>query len=256
MDSIQVTLFDPRYDAPVERSWKGFINPKNPAGQLSLHAKGWGFSFDYTGQERDGWSCTIKTDDFSAYLQILPTITPFTKYDNKFSHEYTLLHFFRNRVQGQIKVDGRDIHLQDALGYYDHCFGTVPTRSKWHWIAVQNEGFSLSSLMNYGPFAQCYTQCFDSQKRWIRLDQDVSFECDPEYQWTKPWKITSPDMDLELVVLQRSQNRQKIPPLLPFIINIDHSECYVRVRGTVRIDGNWVDTGDLFGVLEEHHGKW
>ena len=33
-------------------------------------------------------------------------------------------------------------------------------------------------------------------------------------------------------------------------------EAFVRARGTVRVDGTWVDLGAMHGVMEEHHGRW
>ncbi len=45
LDSITVSLFDPSSGNPVQRIWKGFIDPARPAGQLCLKAKGADFFF-------------------------------------------------------------------------------------------------------------------------------------------------------------------------------------------------------------------
>lgn len=263
VDSFHIVLFDPAHPTPIERSWKGYIVSDNPPSQLCLQAHDKDFSFDYRGSAALGWHCHIHAKDFSVNLHMRPTVPAFTKYDNMFDHEYTLLHFFGNTVEGFINTRGHEYRFRNALGYYDHCFGKVPARSRWHWIAVQNREFALASLMNYGATAQCYTQCYsrsgaphEACDRWIRLDQDVSFECNPESRWKAPWLITSPEMELELQIIQRSSTRERIPPLVPVLISLDHEECFVKVRGKVRIDGRWQHTGDLYGVLEEHHGHW
>ncbi len=262
VDAFHISFFDTVSGKLVERSWKGYISPVNPPDHLSLLVDSPRFHLDYHGRGEQEWQCHIAANDFSADLHIRPQLPVFTKFDNMFDHEYTLLHYFGNQVDGFIQAEGREYRLHGAQGYYDHCFGKVPARSRWHWIAVQSPEFALASLMNYGATPQCYTQCYsrsgphDVRERWIRLDQDTSFEYNPEKRWSEPWHITSPDMDLELTVLQRCHTKERIPPLLPFLISIDHDECFVKVRGQVRLDGRWSNTGELYGVLEEHHGHW
>lgn len=263
IDAFHVAFFSPTHNELTEINWKGYIHPDNPANQLCLKIDHKNLTLDYRGSAALGWNCHIRAKEFAADLRIRPRQPAFTKYDNMFDHEYTLLHFFGNTVEGFVQAKGREHRFHKALGYYDHCFGKVPTRSRWHWIAVQSQEFALASLVNYGPTAQCYTQCYSRSAaprevcdRWIRLDQDVSFECDPEQKWSQPWRITSPEMDLELHILQRSRTQERIPPGIPILLSIDHEQCYVKVRGKVRLDGRWQHTGDLYGVLEEHHGHW
>jgi len=263
VDSFHFVLFNPKTGKLDECAWKGYLDAEILPGQAFLRHVGKGVHLEYRGDERNGWTYTMRYQGISIDLNIEATTPPFTKYDNMFVDEYALLHFFHNRVSGNVQTPHGNYVLNNALGYYDHCFGAIPRKSRWHWIAVQNEHFALASLMNYGPTPQCYTQgYFVSQapesacRRWIRFDQDVSFECDPLHTTCAPWRVTSPDMDLTLDILQRSKVKTRIPPLVPFLIKIDHGEHFVRLHGRVRVDGMWIETGDLFGVLEEHHGVW
>lgn len=270
MDSISVGLFDARNPAAILATWKGYLDSDNPQNRLSLKAKSKKFTLDYTGSGTDGegWKAEIESETISASLEIKPTISPFTKFDNLFVDEYTLLHFFMNRVNGSITTrssgNEKTYTVTNALGYYDHCFGTVPKKTKWHWIAVQSETCVLASLMNYGTYAQCYTEAYftgggapeSARGRWIRLDQDVSFECYHHDRFTKHWRVTSPDMALKLVVIQAECEKERIPPIVPFLVNLDHWQCSVSLSGWIRVDGEWIETGDLHGVLEEHHGTW
>jgi hypothetical protein len=270
MDSISIGLFDAKNPETILAEWKGYLDSDNPQNRLSLKAKSKKFTFDYTGSGTgsEGWKAEISSDTISASLEIKPTISPFTKFDNLFVDEYTLLHFFMNRVNGSVTTrtsgSGKTYTITDALGYYDHCFGTVPKKTKWHWIAVQSQTCALASLMNYGTYAQCYTEVYftvgaapeSAQGRWIRLDQDVSFECYHHDRFTKHWRVTSPDMALKLVVIQAECEEERIPPLVPFLVNLDHWQCSVNVSGWIRVDGEWIETGDLHGVFEEHNGTW
>jgi Protein of unknown function (DUF2804). len=267
MDSISVALFDPKNGSSVEASWKGFLDRDNPPDRLSLKADSKNFAFSYSGEAKTGWHAKIESDSIIASLSMEPTIPYFTKFDNLFVDDYTLLHFFMNRAKGEVKTlsggNPRSYAIDGGLCYYDHCFGTVPAKTKWHWIAVQGETCALASLMNYGAYAQRYTEVFftdgvaeSARNRWIRLDQDVSFECYPSDRFAKHWRITSPDMALKLEVIQTSYERERIPPVVPFIVKLDHWQCSVSVGGWIRVDGTWVEVRDLRGVLEEHHGNW
>jgi hypothetical protein len=278
LDSITVSIFDPASGKPIQHIWKGFTDSARPDGQLSLKAKGKNFSFSYTGSAETGWVAEIDSPEISARLEIKPRIPSFTKDDDNFRQRYTLLHFFQNVVNGEIRAGGKTLKVENALAYYDHCFGKVPRESKWHWIALQSERCAIASLVNYGEFAQRYTQAYfagnvptKAADRWIRLDQNVSFEYpasgaanpgadsdidDSAARFGVPWRVTSPDMNLELEFIMRSAEKERIPPLIPFIIKIDHVQCFVRARGSIRVDGSWVETGDLYGVFEEHHGVW
>ncbi|MEQ9363696.1 MAG: hypothetical protein RIF32_05610, partial [Leptospirales bacterium] len=84
------------------------------------------------------------------------------------------------------------------------------------------------------------------------LDQAVSFEFQKKDKWKQTWRVTSPDMDLAVTVFQRKTDKTWIP----LLINLVHTEIYVKAAGVVRVDGVWVETGDMFGVMEEHKGFW
>lgn len=227
------------------------------------------FYFDYTdvpGGRADSDSCKNEWNlDFSSNkkdfsmsgsFMMNQQIPRFTKYDNFFSDTYTLLHYFQNKVSGTLNINGTDYKIENGLGYQDHCYGTVPRKTKWHWIAVQGETCALASLMNYGPYAQQYTESYFgnvfNKNDWVRLNQDVSFECYGENRFQKHWRITSPDMHLKCEIL--SWNNQN--NWIPLFVNLKHYECYVKVEGHIKVNNEWKETGAMYGVLEEHFGKW
>jgi hypothetical protein len=148
---------------------------------------------------------------------------------------YGLLHYFHNIASGNIEIRGHKYHLTDALTYFDHCWGRVPSRTGWHWLAVQNPQLALSSLVNYGPYAQRYTQAWfsentDSPRRreWVRLEQSVSFERLDVMGPGLPWRVSSSDLELEVHALQSKTNHTRIPPFTRFLVDLHHTEIYVR----------------------------
>lgn len=263
----------------VQASFMGFIKTTNEQNKLDLSVNRGNeqksFYFDYTdtqGGRLESESCNNKwnlafaskkaKDSNKNKVQIKGSFTieqvipRFTKYNNFFCNTYTLLHYFQNKVCGTLTVNGKEYVINNALGYQDHCFGTVPRKTKWHWIAVQGKDCALASLMNYGSYAQQYTEAYfgtePSKNNWIRLNQDVSFECYEENRFLKHWRITSPDIDLRCKTFSWNNQNNFIPP----IINLQHYECYVKVEGRIKVNNEWKPTGKMYGVLEEHFGIW
>ena len=35
-----------------------------------------------------------------------------------------------------------------------------------------------------------------------------------------------------------------------------HTEATITANGRVRVDGRWIDTGPMHGVMEQHGGRW
>ena len=68
--------------------------------------------------------------------------------------------------------------------------------------------------------------------------------------------ITSIDLDLLVEPQQLVTDRTKFLPLLGGFVNLAHTEMFVKARGRVRVDGVWLSTGPMVGVMEEHHGHW
>jgi hypothetical protein len=153
--------------------------------------------------------------------------------------------------------------LDDARAYYDHCYGTLPAHTGWHWLAVQNHDVALSSLVNYGPYAQRYTHAWFSERsgsprsnEWVRLEQSVSFERRRPGDWTQPWRVTSSELDLEVRLIMHETRRTRIPPLTRFLVDLSHTEVFVEASGRIRVDGTWVAVDHLVGAMEEHYGRW
>ncbi|MCX7749325.1 MAG: DUF2804 family protein [Clostridia bacterium] len=264
-DHFKFTLFD--YGANPKSSLSFEKNIVLDLGQqknrLSLNYRSKNLIIGYNGDEKEGWSFHFSNRDYNIKIKINPSAPPFTKHDNNFVNCYSLMHFFHNIAEGFIETPNKNYPLNHALCYYDHCFGRVPRKTRWHWIAVQNKDTALASLVNYGADSQKYTEVYFKENtenfklnQWIRLNQEVSFEHYPPNEGEGIWKATSCDMDLSITPLMRTCSINKIPPIVPFIANLTHSEFFVKADGRVRVDSTWVEVMDLYGVMEEHCGWW
>jgi hypothetical protein len=266
VDSFVFTVFDPSLDAPIHFELKGWLDKslwKEGRLDLSLgHVEG---TVLYEGSAETGWRLALSSKGIEAELRLSPSHVPvFSKFDNELVDWYGLLHFFHVQAEGSIRARGRNWDIAAGRAYWDHCFGFVPSRTGWHWLAVQNEHVALSSLVNYGVYAQRYTQVFlrsgqgqcAATDQWIRLNQDVSFEQEPPNDLLKPWKVTSTEMDLLVTPLQRVTDVQKIPPVVPFLIDLKHTEWYVVANGRLWVENQWIEVQNLRGVMEQHVGRW
>jgi hypothetical protein len=268
VDQFVFSLFDPALGPePLRVAHKMHLAPQGRTA-LSLRHQGRRWEVAFEGSAATGWGLHLRDETaggtLEADLHVAPTTPGFTKFDHPLEQRYGLLHHFHNRVQGSVRwqvpggAPARTWTLARALGYSDHCFGKVPRRTGWHWLAVQNERLALASLVNYGPHAQRYTQAFshegpaDVRGRWLRLGQDVSFEQPPGTPLTAPWRVTGPDVDLVVRPSQGHTSRERIPP----VVDVSHSELFVHAEGRVRLEGRWVETGRMGGVLEQHGGRW
>jgi len=265
-----MTVFDPRLgDGALPRLQRYcLLDCEQPGAGLALRGRGrdWKVSFQLVeepGPDQGSWRFLLESAALAADVRIEPVTPPFTKFDNELQNHYAIVHYFQARATGRVSVAGGTDHVLDgALAYQDHCWGRVPSRTGWHWIAVQGENIALTTLVNYGAYAQRYAQVWlgdgDGARRreWIRLEQGVSFEREDRADLRGRWQITSTDLDLVLEPRQVVTDRTKIPPVAGLLVDLAHTEAAVTVEGRVRIDGRWVDTGPMYGVMEQHGGRW
>lgn len=277
LDTCAVIWFDgknvyPKKNSDSKNYKAGYYKKKNVEktdGNM-LVQKSKNLQFEYSAidgdGEKNGWKLKCHLDalkkynssEFDVELTLKKKNPPFTKYDDNFDYIYELFCSFFDVEEGFIKMNGKEYKLSasdNAMVYQDHCNGKVPSKTKWHWAAVWNENVMFDTLMNYGVYPQLYTQIYikDKKSEWTRLNQNVSFECDDnENRFEKQWKITSTDLDLNMQLLGMGLEKESIPPF----VNLFHYQGFAKIWGKVKIDEKWVETGDMYGVFEEHHGKW
>jgi hypothetical protein len=252
-DHFGIVAFQEGDGAPVTLQRSLILDRVERGGRLCLENAGRlhvGFS-----EDAGRFAFSLAAGEWSAELSVAPSpLPPFVRREDQFVRHYSVIHTYGNPVEGTVTVGGKTRTLRTDRSYLDHCYGDVPSRTGWHWLAVQNEETALTSLVNYGPHAQLYTHVLHGGS-WIRLGQDVSFDA-RSLASDGRWRLTSPDLDLTVEPLGRNVAVTRMPPLLPLLANLTHAEHVVRASGGVRVEGRWVEHAALVGVMEEHFGRW
>lgn len=282
IDSLAVVYYDGNKAYPVQRKRRnnylaGYYLKKNlkKGGGKSLEIESKKIKFKYfeiNGDgESNGYKLELHMDELKKYdggkldvnVTLKKELPVFTKNDDYFGNYYNLENYFFTVVQGSVSINGKKYDISKGgknYMYQDHCSGNVPRKTKWHWIAVWNEKSLLDVLCNYGVYPQLYSQVYFPKVTddWERLEQNVAFEYENrDKRFEKRWKVTSTDLDLHMELLGTALEREAIPfTFMPLLINLYHYQCFAHVWGKIKVDGRWIETGDMFGVFEEHHGKW
>jgi hypothetical protein len=270
VDKFIMTVFDPAledHQLPRVSRRVSLDGHLNDGPGLNLRQQRSGLNVHYRLEREGRWQFDLEADELEAEISIEQKIAPFTKFDNEIADNYALLHYFQSRANGVVRVPGgKSYELKNALVYQDHCYGRVPHRTGWNWLAVQSPDVALASLVNYGAYAQRYSQVWmNGDKRsprphqWVRLEQSVSFEREDRSTFKGRWRVTSTDLELKVQARQLVRDRTRIPSFVPaFLAPVDlaHVEAFVEANGKVRVDDRWIDTGPMYGVMEQHEGHW
>jgi len=267
VDKLTMTVFDPSLPSGALPRLTRLcrLDPDHQDRALRLHATaGTDLEASFELKSTGRWHFRLASKTIEAEIRIEQRIPAFTKFDNEMRDRYAIIHYFQSRSDGQVVVKGgRMYDLKQALTYHDHCYGRVPSRTGWHWIAVQSELVAVTVLINYGGYAQRFAQVWFAAGtksprtgQWIRLEQNVSFERENPDDSNGHWAVTSTDLHLSVKPQQAVTDRTKFLPLLGGFVNLAHTELFVKAEGRIRVDGRWTDTGKLVGVMEEHHGHW
>lgn len=276
LNKLTMTVFDPKRGDPKANhiSKYCYMGAQSSLDGLDLKARGWNLKAAFRLQSPGRWRFDLTSKGLQARVEIDQRIAAFTKFDNELKERYAIIHYFQNRANGEIVAGGRRYDLKDALVYQDHCYGRVPRNTGWHWIAVQSDHVALTVLVNYGPRAQRFAQIWmdtsmgsPRANEWVRLEQNVSFEQEDHRRGANPkhgdqidgaWRVTSTDLDLTIEPrpAQSVTDRTRLLPMLGVPVDLHHTESFVKVSGRVRVDGRWLRTGTLDGVMEQHHGTW
>ena len=226
-----------------------FFRQEGDGEALDLSAGGRG-AMRYAAIGEGDMSLCVDGPGWDLGLMFLPSRVPFTRAEDQFRAWYGLRAHFHNTVVGTVTIGDRTRVLSTRRCYTDHCWGRVPAATGWHWLAAQDGHVAFDSLVNYGPYGQRYTQVF-LDGRWHVLPDNVTFDVD-RTDPDRPWRLVSPDVELEARALHSHRDHVRVPVL----VNLRHDEHVMQVEGRVRVEGAWRDVGTLTGVAEQHHGRW
>lgn len=234
--------------------------------KLSLNKKARDYEFHYNGSQETNWVFDFTNKDYQIHLEYTPSEQPmFTKLDGDYLHTYEYSGFFHNTATGNFILPNKSVNVKNAVSYTEHYYGIVPRKASWQYIAAQNNDMAISIHRDHLVSGENYCQILFRNQinnsingRWIRLSQDVCFENAADGKNgidVPPTKVTSVDMELNIVPYISTYEHFCLPPVIPFLGNLKRYEYFMKISGKVRIDGQWIILSDAFGVLEEDYGN-
>ncbi|MFY0536533.1 hypothetical protein [Nannocystis pusilla] len=229
-----------------------YLDRAQAPGVLDLRHRG-AVDLEYRGDGDGRAVFRARTADLRVDLEISREGLPFTRRDNYFRCSYALLHRFFNRVRGEIEAFGRRFAVDTARSYYDHCFGVVPRRASWQWLAVQNDDIALASrqprrlcpALHPGVLARGVAPARPRRRLRLRPRR-------PHGALARPFAGARPGRAAPARPLRPCDDS----PLVPFLVDLQHNELFVEVEGEMRLGGVSVPLRGLTGVAEEHDGRW
>jgi hypothetical protein len=256
-DQLTLIVFDPEEKEPFVFRNMMVLDKVQAEGKLDLVFGKKNINARYFGSGEEGWEFRLSGDGVSVQLKFKPAALCFTEVYPMKRSKYSLLQYFQNDVSGTVVVPGCSYTLEHASGIYDRCFGIVPRKTGWHWLAVQNEDIAITAWFHDWEDSPDYSHVLvrkaDGMREWVELCAAVTFARD---SGKNRWHVSAEDLDLDVEILMTSPFRQEMPPLIPFFINLQHDDHFVRATGRVLVEGVWIHCGAMHGVLEEHKGIW
>lgn len=257
LDMARIALFDPASGAMEHIEWKGWLGSarRGEAFRLSIGSDG----VIYKREDDHSWSLKVRLEGWDASLTIRQELAGIASVDEQGAARYAGIQYFGTKVDGEVRSLRNAVRFKGALGYAEHSWGSYPRDAAWNWVAVQNESLRLSCMQ--GVRFQSFSRIgipddASGGCAWAALDPGVVFSGPDSSPRKSPWNIVSQDLELRIDVFQQSLLRVAIPAFVPIFVNLFHHECVVRASGRVRVGGTWRPTGDMFGVMEVHHGTW
>jgi hypothetical protein len=221
--------------------------------RVDVKAEGrWGHMV-FGGRADQGWSIELETSDVAASLEQSP--------QGAYHHnrlltryiDYTVSQFVMNDTSGTLTLNGRE-QAFSGYGYHEHNWGVQPRHSTANWLhfwAEDMAGVVLDCRYDAG-IPHHYTFVWrDGRKHRLSSPAEFYFDADRP---NRPWRIQSPDLELELTPLYAHHTQMKLPPVLPYI-DVDYLEVLSEVGGTAIIGGVPVPIRGI-GKYDHNFNKW
>jgi hypothetical protein len=224
-----------------------------PGDKVNVMAQGkWG-QMRFQGCAEDGWQIDVDSPQLKARCKQIPRASQHKDWLLTQYLDYTITQFVMNDVAGQIEFDGQDYSFS-GYGYHEHNWGVQPRHSTAHWLhfwCPQTAGVVLRCYYDHGV-PHHYTYLWHAGHEYS-LYSPARFTFDPLAP-QNPWRVSSPDLELDIRPLAAQHSRMKIPPVLAYI-NIDYYEQLLEVKGFASLAGQRIPIEGL-GKLDHNWNRW
>lgn len=172
--------------------------------------------------------------------------------------------------EGSVTIKGRRVDLQPGLyGAYDRSLGHRRLLENWNWVASCGEatrdrdGQTLPFALHAARDRADARPQVDGSKyllwlgdRFLKLP-DLRFEytyTDAAALETTRWRIVSPrskDQEAWVDLSFTPRFHRRDAHRVPLVLNVDHSQYFGSLNGTVRLDGETFTVRDVFATTED-----
>ena len=220
---------------------------------LDVSAEGrWGH-LHFSGCAEDGWQIEVETPQVRAKCSQKPQ-SPVHRDHLLTQHiDYYIQQFVSTRTEGLLSLEGQERPFA-GYGYTEHNWGIQPRHSTAYWLHFWGEnlaGVVLNCFYDSGV-PHHYTYLWRPGEENI-LYSPAHFSYDPDFQ-NMPWKVRSPDLELNIRPLLVHHSRMRIPPLLTYI-DIDYQEQLLEVEGSAWVHGERFPISGM-GKLDFNWNRW
>lgn len=156
-------------------------------------------------------------------------------------------------VRGSALVAGKRVSLDGALAGYDFSHGLMPRHTKWNWAFLM--GHDIKGVPVALNVVAGWTREYECAL-WAAGELHGVPEAHFAYESarpTAPWKITTPDGSVDLVLTPRAIHAEKTNL---GVVRSAFKQAIGRYEGTLRVDGRVHELRDVIGVAEEQDVVW
>ena len=251
-DYISLKIIDYKNNRRWTKDYLGSFQTA-PGDDVNVQAKGkWGQML-FQGCAEEGWRVDVDSPQVKARIQQVPRAPQHKNWLLTQHIDYTINQFIMNELSGQIVFDGQEYPLS-GYGYHEHNWGVQPRHSTAHWLhywCPQTAGVVLNCHYDHGV-PHHYTYLWH-QGREYDLQSPGHFTFDP-LSPENPWRVHSPDLDLNIRPMASHHSQMKIPPVLGYI-DIDYYEQLLEVSGSASVAGQYIPI-EGFGKFDHNWNRW
>jgi hypothetical protein len=239
-------------------------------GDIVYHGKGLDVSFlNHEGERELSLSMAgfLKNDTLEASLVLSPgpkdsmvIATPFHKDKKMFYYNRKIIGM---RASGHVRLGSRMFHFHPGISYglLDWGRGVWPYHTTWYWSAAQGMvcgnlfGFNLGYGFGDTKAATENMLFFNGiASKLENVTFDIPKNKKNQYEYEKPWKITSSDERIEMTFRPIFDRSVKLSVLL---LSTKQHHVFGSFTGAVILDdGTIIYLQDFLGFAEKMENRW
>ncbi len=247
-----------------------FMPESSQQGNILYHDKSLNLSILHQGSTRNirfSMNNFIKNNDLKLSLQLshepkdsMVIATPFIESKKMFYYNQKINGM---RACGNAKYDNQNFTFSpdNSFAVLDWGRGVWPHHTTWYWGLAQgmicNDLFGFNLGFGFGDTQAATENMLFFNGHATKLEQVfflISKNKKNEFDYQKPWKITSSDKRLELDFIPLLESKVKLSILL---LSTKQHRVFGTFHGTAILeDGTIIFLRDFLGYIERYENRW